>query len=460
MYAIVDIETTGGFAGGNRMTEIAVIIHDGNEIIHEYETLLNPMQEIPRYISGLTGITNQMVEEAPMFEDVADELFELLNDKVFVAHNVQFDYSFMKKAFEDAGYAYRSKKLCTVRLSRKAFPGHRSYSLGNLCESLRIPITDRHRAMGDAKATAIIFDRILKDNEDLIRETLNHRSRENILPPNLPREEFDALPEACGVYYFIDAHGKVIYVGKAINIRKRILGHFSGTSKGRRNQYMRNEVHHISFELTGNELIALVLEAQEIRRIWPKYNQAIKRPVIKWAIYQYEDREGYIRLQIGKQYRGMNSIASFNSHSEAWQSLLERVRDFELCPKLCGIQKSTGACYDLATGTCKGACDGIEEPEKYNERIRKSIESFSMKDLSFALIGQGRRFNEKSVLLVEDGTYSGFGYYLSDESQISEHEIREIIKPGQTSAEIEQYISTFVHHPDHEVVFLNSAGPS
>jgi len=247
MYAIVDIETTGGFASGNRMTEIAVLIHDGREIVREYATLLNPMQQIPRYISGLTGITDQMVAEAPLFEDIADELFDLLDDKVFIAHNVQFDYSFIKKAFEKSGYTYRAKKLCTVRMSRKAYPGLRSYSLGNLCESLEIPITDRHRAMGDARATTILFDRILRQKPEIVEQMLHHRSRENLLPPHLPREEFDALPEACGVYYFIDAHGKVIYVGKAVNIRKRIIGHFSGTAKGRRNQYMRNEVHHLSF---------------------------------------------------------------------------------------------------------------------------------------------------------------------------------------------------------------------
>jgi len=460
MYAIVDIETTGGFAAGNRITEVAVLIHDGQEIVREYSTLLNPMQQIPPYISGLTGITDQMVAEAPLFEDIADELFEILNDKVFIAHNVQFDYSFIKKAFEKAGLNYRAKKLCTVRLTRKAYPGLRSYSLGNLCESLDIPITDRHRAMGDARATTVLFDRILRKKPEIIQQMLHHRSRENLLPPNLPKEEFDSLPESCGVYYFIDAHGKVIYVGKAVNIRKRIIGHFSGTSKGRRNQYMRNEVHHLSYELTGNELIALVLEAQEIRRLWPKYNQAIKRPSVKWAIYSYEDREGYLRLQIGKKYRGMNPVATFNSHSDAWQQLMGKVKEFELCPKLAGIQKSQGACYDLATGTCLGACDGLEEVSQYNNRTLEAIESFSLSGQSYALIGEGRRFNEKSVLLVEEGAYAGFGFYQSEDPAISVHDIRDIIKPATSSAEIEQYIQTYVHHPDQEFIPLESTGSS
>ena len=458
MYAIVDIETTGGFAGGNQMTEIAVLIHDGNSIVDEYTTLLNPEQEIPHYITGLTGISNQMVEGAPLFEEVAEELHKLLSDKIFIAHNVQFDYSFVKRAFEDAGYDFRAKKLCTVRLSRKAFPGYRSYSLGNLCESLGINISDRHRAYGDARATAILFDRILKEQPETISGMLHHKSRENLLPPNLPREEFEALPESCGVYYFIDAHGRVIYVGKAINIRKRILGHFGGTSKGRRNQYMRNEVHHISYELTGNELIALVLEAQEIRRLWPRYNQAIKRPETKWAIYSYEDREGYLRMQIGKQYRGMNTVATFHSHADAWQHLLERVREHELCPKLAGIQKSNGPCYDLPAGTCRGACDAQETAGEYNVRVLEAIGSFSMDDRSFMLIGSGRRQDERSVLLVEGGTFAGFGFFQQDEQSWNPDEIREVVRPGQTSSEIEQYIQSYLHHPDQELVLLGSAG--
>src|SRR5688572_4470236 len=225
MYAIVDIETTGGYADNHRITEIAIFLHDGLNVTERYHTLINPGRNIPYYITGLTGITHDMVRKAPSFPEVAEEIFRRLNGKVFVAHNAHFDYSFLKKEFEQAGINWHAKKLCTVRLSRKIIPGLRSYSLGSLSESLGISITNRHRAGGDAAATVKIFDQLLqRDRDNYILKTLKKNSGETILPPNLPKEQFDKLPVGCGVYYFHDVRGNVIYVGKAINIKKRIIG--------------------------------------------------------------------------------------------------------------------------------------------------------------------------------------------------------------------------------------------
>lgn len=452
MYAIVDIETTGGFAGNNGITEIAIVLHDGTSVVDRYSTLINPQRAIPRYITGLTGISNDMVLSAPSFSEVAPEIYKWLENKVFIAHNVQFDFSFVKRALEQEGFTFRPKKLCTVRLSRKVFPGQRSYSLGNLCESLAIPIADRHRAGGDADATAILFDRILSEHPDIVRQMLAHRSRENILPPHLAKEEFEQLPEAPGVYYFLDKHGAVIYVGKAINIKKRILGHFGGTAKGTRNQYMRNEVHHITYELTGNELIALVLESQEIKRLWPKYNQAQKRPVSSWGIYRYEDREGLVRLQIGKQARGLQPLASFHSHAEAWHYLIGQVKEFTLCPKLAGIQKSTGACYDYATGGCQGACVQEEAPEDYNIRVDDMIESWQSEEDSYIIVGEGRDHDENAVILVEEGIYSGFGFCHKEFTFTTPEDVRDFIKPAQPTPEINQYLYSHRYHEGMEII--------
>lgn len=454
MYAIVDIETTGGFAGNNSITEIAIFIHDGVAIVDEFSTLVNPGRPIPRYISGLTGITDDMVSEAPTFSQVAREIHHWLHNKVFIAHNVQFDYSFVKHALEHEGLTFRPKKLCTVRLSRKVFPGLRSYSLGNLCESLRIPIANRHRAGGDARATAVLFDRILKSNAAVVTQMLAHKSRENILPPNLSREEFELLPESPGVYYFIDGHGNIIYVGKAINIKKRILGHFGGTAKGTRNQYMRNEVHHITYELTGNELVALVLESQEIKRLWPKYNQAQKRPASAWGIYSYEDREGLIRLQIGKQAKGLQALAVFHNHSDAWQFLLSKVKEHVLCPKLSGIQKCGGACYDYEAGKCLGACILEEPAAEYNQRVQSVIDSWKVQSGSYIIIGEGRDHDESSIILVEEGTYSGFGFYDKSMSFQNPEEVKEIIKPARPTAEIDQYLQSHRYHDGMEIIPL------
>ena len=299
MYAIVDIETTGGYAENHRMTEIAIYHHDGMQITDVFQTLINPGRRVPYFITGLTGITTDMVREAPSFSDIAEEIHGWLKDRVFVAHNAHFDYSFLKKEFEDAGIHWSTRKLCTVRLGRKIIPGLDSYSLGRLAESLGIKIPDRHRAAGDAAATAKIFDLLLKrDMEGVIEKALKRNSGETILPPNLSKEEFDRLPAKTGVYYFHDAHGNIIYVGKANNIKKRIAGHFTGDAREWNRSNIRNEIHHISYELTGNELIALILESQEIRKRWPKYNLAQKYRVEEWGIFDYEDQNGYLRLVV------------------------------------------------------------------------------------------------------------------------------------------------------------------
>ena len=406
MYAIVDIETTGGYAANHRITEIAIFHHDGIQITETFHTLINPGRDIPYYITGLTGISTEMVLNAPTFEEVAEEIFNFLDGKVFVAHNAHFDYSFLKREFELTGINWQAKKLCTVRLSRKIIPGLRSYSLGTLSESLGIEIINRHRANGDAHATVKIFDQLLRrDRDNYIAKALKKNSGETILPPNLPKEEFDRLPALPGVYYFHNARGQVIYVGKAINIKKRIAGHFTGEAREWSRSKIRNEIHHISYELTGNELIALILESQEIRRLWPKYNQAQKYRVEEWGIFDYEDRNGYLRFSVNIVTKGSHPLVRFSSKGEAWNFLWEKVREFDLCPKLCGLQVAKGLCFNYQTGECHGACEGVETVKRYNKRIQKAIDTFKSTGSSAAIIGKGRNIDEQSLVLVDKGTY-------------------------------------------------------
>lgn len=455
MYAIVDIETTGGFAGRNKITEVAIYIYDGEKVVDSYTTLVNPEQQIPDYITGLTGIDQQMVDTAPTFKEVAEKIHFLLENKVFVAHNVHFDYSFIKRELETHGFRISPKKVCTVRLSREILPGFKSYGLGKLCEQLGIQIKNRHRAGGDAEATTVLFGMLLKKNPAFVEFSIKRTSGETKLPPNLPKEEFEDLPEQAGVYYFIDAHGEIIYVGKAKNIKKRITSHFSGTSKNRRNQYIRNEIHHIDYELTGTELVALLLESSEIKRLWPKYNRAQKFKPNQWAIYSYEDREGYLRFNISKLTKGIQPQATFYSHVDAWQFLIEKVKDFDLCPKLCGIQKSNGACFDYQYDNCKGACDNKETVFDYNGRLKEAMEAFSPAERSYAILGAGRHEEEQSVILVEKGTYHGFGFYESQFSFSGIEEIKNVITHYKSTAEIEQYIQTYINSPTGKIVELD-----
>lgn len=448
MYAIVDIETTGGYAANHRITEIAIYHHDGMQLTDSFQTLINPGREIPYYITGLTGITTEMVLDAPTFEEVAEDIFRRLDGKVFVAHNAHFDYSFLKKEFEEIGINFQSKKLCTVRLSRKIIPGLRSYSLGSLSESLGIKIPDRHRASGDAAATVKIFDQLLRrDNDNYIIKALKRNSGETILPPNLPKEDYDRLPAKPGVYYFLNSHGHVIYVGKAINIKKRIAGHFSGDAREWSRSKIRNEIHHITFELTGNELIALILELQEIRRIWPKYNQAQKIKVEEWGIFDYEDRNGYFRFSVNVVTRGSRPIVRFSSKGEAWSFLWEKVRDFELCPKLSGLQVSKGLCFDYQAGECHGACMSIEPVKKYNKRIEKAIKTFKEIGETAAIIGKGRNAEEQSLVLVEKGTYVGFGFFDNDASISDFESARQFVKQSFETRTVQNLINAYITNP-------------
>jgi DNA polymerase-3 subunit epsilon len=448
MYAIVDIETTGGYAANHRITEIAIYHHDGVQITETYHTLINPGRNIPYYITGLTGITSEMVFSAPTFQELAQHIYQKLDGKVFVAHNAHFDYSFLKKEFEQAGINWQAKKLCTVRLSRKIIPGLRSYSLGSLAESLGIAISNRHRAGGDAAATVKIFDHLLqRDRDSYILKALKRNSGETILPPNLPKEEFDKLPAKCGVYYFLDARGNVIYVGKAINIKKRIAGHFTGDAREWSRSNIRNEIHHITFELTGNELIALLLESQEIRKLWPKYNQAQKHRVEEWGIYDYEDRNGYLRFSVNMVTRGSRPLIRFTSKGDAWNFLWEKVREFDLCPKLSGLQVSKGLCFNYQSGECHGACMCVESVKKYNKRIQKAIDSFSSQGSSVAIIGKGRNTDEQSLVLVEKGNYLGFGFFDSQVSISDLESARTYVRKSTETTTVQNLINSYLTNP-------------
>ena len=456
MYAIVDIETTGGYAENHRITEVAIYHHDGIQITDTYHTLVNPGRNIPYYITGLTGISTEMVLDAPTFQEVAEEIFLRLDGKIFVAHNAHFDYSFLKKELEQSGYNWQSKKLCTVRLSRKIIPGLRSYSLGSLAESLGIEIVNRHRAGGDAAATVKVFDQLLRrDHDGFIVKTLKRNSGETILPPNLPKEEFDRLPALPGVYYFQTARGHVIYVGKALNIKKRIAGHFTGDAREWSRSKIRNEIHHINYELTGNELIALILESQEIRRLWPKYNQAQKFKTEEWGIFEYEDRNGYRRFSVNVVNRGARPLMRFRTKGDAWNFLWQKVREFDLCPKLSGLQVAKGLCFDYQAGDCHGACMGVESAKKYNKRIVKCIESFQEDGESVAIIGKGRNIEEQSLVLVERGAYVGFGFFDRQASISDLESAKNYVKRSVETPTVKNLIHSYITNPrGAEVVVL------
>ncbi len=430
LYAIVDIETTGGFANNNGITEIAIVLHDGINIIDTYETLINPNQPIPPFIQSLTGISNDMAAQAPQFEEVADKIYHLLKDAVFVAHNVNFDYSFVHHFLAKAGYPIQSKKLCTVRLSRKIIPGYPSYSLGKLCRQLNIPVKGRHRAMGDAEATALLFSLLVnQDHENHILESLKASSKEQFLPPNLPAEQLKKLTDAPGVYYFYDKQGKVIYVGKAKNLKKRVNSHFSNNKPTKQKQDFLKEIYSISCEVCGTELMAILLESIEIKRLWPDYNRSQKNFEPVFAIVDYTDQNGYVRLCIDKIKQNIQPLATFRLYNDAVSFLHKIVEEYELCPKLGGTQDTRFPCIGFEKSMCKGACEGIEKVDDYNQRIQLLIDELDELKPTFAVRQKGRTHDEQSFLLVEKGRFYGMGYASNDTAIVTIDDLKNYIKP-------------------------------
>lgn len=414
LFAVIDVETTGGGISGNRLTEICIVLLKGSVVIDKYTSLINPEKNIPTQITALTGIDNEMVADAPRFHEVAKEIELITRDAIFVAHNVNFDYNVLRNEFKDLGFDFSRKKLCTVRLSRKLIPGLFSYSLGRLCDSINIPIVNRHRAEGDTDATVILFQRLLSldTNFTVMRSFLHAHSRQATLPPHLSAEQIEDLPEKPGIYLFKDRQHKVIYVGKAINIKKRVISHFYDRMS--KEYQLGQETYHIDFEITGTELTALLLEAEQIRKYYPKYNRAQKRPGIVYQIISYTNQKGILQLALGTTKKVIDSVGTFYNRLAASEKLERLCEEFSLCPKYCNLQVNVEICSHYRIKKCEGICDGSESIEIYNAKVTKAIESLRMEMPSYIIKGDGRHYNEQSFVLIKAGRYCGFGYIDSD----------------------------------------------
>ena len=406
-FAIVDIETTGNYAGGSRITEIAIIIVNGNKISDQYHTLVNPQIPIPLAIQSLTGISNSMVENAPVFSEIAEDIYHFLQGKVFVAHNVSFDYSFIQRELKEAGYEWQALKLCTVRLSRKIFPGYPSYSLGNICKHFDITIIGRHRALGDAKATVELFNLLYKnDKQNYIFESLQ-KNTEHRLPTHLSLKEFNQLPESPGIYLFLNKKGKIIYVGKAINIKKRVLSHFTGTNITLRRQQFINDISNIDFSESGTELMALLMECQMIKKHWPVHNRALKKYEPKYALIHYLDSRGYDRLAVIKTHSHAEALSYFETVTEANQNLTALLNQFDLSPNLCTFYSPSTLTREdrLLTGA------NLPSFTEYQLKITKLFEYIRDSKQSYLIIDRGRNEHENSYVYFKEDKLFAFGFF-------------------------------------------------
>ncbi len=403
MYAVIDVETTGLNASRDRITEVAIYIHDGEKMVERFESLVNPECHIPHHITALTGISNKLVLDAPRFFEIARKIVELTEGMTIVAHNAAFDYNFLRSEFKRLYYDFRRKTLCTKKLSRKLMPGLASYGLGSLCRHLGIANPARHRAGGDAVATMRLLEKLLNIEGNL--ENIPMRG----IQTNIPGDEIDSLPERPGVYYFHDRQGHILYIGKSVNLKSRVLSHLSNYTD-KKEISLRDQSWHITFQETGSDLIASLLESDEIKKHKPPFNRSQRRTNFNYGLFSYTGKDGYVRLSIERIKGDQVPLTAYGSKKEGRNHLSYLMEKYQLCARYCGLYKGEGACFEYHLGMCDGACTGEVSPAVYNDRVIDLISFYSYHNKNFFIIDDGRHEEEVSAVKVENGRYIGFGY--------------------------------------------------
>jgi len=438
LYAILDIETTGGQFNEEGITEIAIYKFDGHEIVDQFISLVNPEIPIQPFVVKLTGINNTMLQGAPKFFEVAKRIIEMTNDCIVVAHNASFDYRILRTEFRRLGYNFEARTICTVELSKKLLPEQPSHSLGKLVRALGIPMADRHRASGDALATVKLFKILLeKDLEkEIVKDFIKLEIEKGITPKLL--DIVASLPAKTGIYYIHNEKGKLIYIGKSRNIKKRINQHFTGTTT--KCKKIQEEVFTVTYDETGSELIALLKESEEIKINKPIYNRAQRKSIFQLALYSEKDDKGYLNLKLQKADGRKKEITSFTSIQEGKNALFRITSHYQLCQKLTGLYVTKSNCFQYTIKECDGACIGAVSSEEYNARVQSFIEKNSFENQNMLLIDKGRTISERSVVMIENGIYKGYAFYDLN-YQINNIEIlRNIIIPMQNNRDTKNII--------------------
>ena len=386
----VDIETNGGNGPSGRIIEVGLIRVEDGEVVREYKSLVNPGTGVPIWIERLTGIKNSDLTHAPYFEDIAEELREILDGAIFVAHNVRFDYSFFRSHFAALGHDYKPKLFCTVRMSRGMYPEHKGHSLEKIINRHGIAVEDRHRAYDDARA---IYEfaklAISEKGHDAFLANAALQMKTKTLPPNLDETKFAHLPTTPGIYIFEDEDGTPLYVGKSVNIRSRVMSHFANDTKVAKEMKISQRSFNVSYVETDTEIEALLLESAKVKELQPTFNRLLRRKTTQSVLLKKYDDHGYLTIVI--ENRDLSDATDldkvygvYTSRAKAKAALESLTRTYQLCPKLMGLEKAKSYCFRYQLGLCKGACGGEELPFNYNERAefalgRSRIEAWPFK---------------------------------------------------------------------------------
>lgn len=379
--AFVDLETTGATATHDRITEIGIVEVDTDGTVREWQQLVNPGMSIPPFIEQLTGISNDMVADAPPFEAVAAEAMKRLEGRLFIAHNARFDYGFLKNEFKRLGITFRASVLCTVKLSRALFPEHKRHNLDSLIERHDLQAEARHRALADAQLIHQFWQKIQVDrSNEQIEAALRAQNAHPSLPPNLDAGIIDELPETPGVYLFYGENNLPLYIGKAKDIRQRVLSHFSADHKSAREMALSQQVRRIDWIETAGEIGALLKEATLVKQLLPSSNRQLRKndEVCTWTLI--DEGDGWLRPQLamaGELDMGIRTscYGLFKNKKEATEVLRTLAESHNLCDTLLGLEKTTAGkpCFGHQIRRCKGACIDAEPPARHTMRLLSGL---------------------------------------------------------------------------------------
>ena len=408
MYAIIDIETTGGKYNEEGITEIAIYQHDGQQVTDQFISLINPERPIQPFVEKLTGINSQMLRNAPRFFEVAKRIVEITENCLIVAHNADFDYHILRTEFKRLGYNFERNSLCTVSLSQQLLPQMESHKLGKLVRALGIPISDRHRAQGDALATVKLFELLLEkdSNKQILKSQIKALHTHQV--PSKYLSIIEELPAETGVYYLHNGVGDILYIGKSKNIQKRVRTHL--TASDRKSKKIQKKLHKIHFETTGSELIALLKEQHEIKKNQPPINKDGRYRLYPMGIC-LDTSLPYHRLVLEQVRNGRDYLAVFKNGRVAKRVMLQWMESRELCHNHSSLQETEGPCFAHKNNRCHGACLEKESPESYNQRVACLRQENRYPHDHFLMIENGRKGGENSFVYIENQRFMGYGFF-------------------------------------------------
>ncbi len=381
-FVMLDLETTGGNATRDRVTEIAAVRIEGGVETARWSSLVNPQVRIPAFIQSLTGISDSMVEAAPTFEEVAPQLLKLLEGAVLVAHNVRFDHGFLLHELSRLDIAFKVKTLCTVRLSRRLYPHHKGHGIDSLMQRHGLQTNARHRAMGDVD---VVLDWLQIARDELGETAVNAAARELLQgaasTPPLLETALEDIPEGPGVYLFFGEGPLPLYVGKSISIRKRVLSHFQSAARVAREMRILNEIRRVEWRETAGELGALLLEARLVKEMQPVYNRQLRRQssLVAWRLSKERPGRPLLELvrlsEINAENGGTGGAlyGAYRSKRQATEALRAAAELHQLCPQALGLDSGKGACFAHQIGRCKGLCAGKEQPALHFARLEMAL---------------------------------------------------------------------------------------